>query len=147
MDGYRHISVLDLGVLDLTCWQPHSGISKSGHYSEVNKPKWGNPLIFNSPVFCSVSSLIFGSFAGSIPRSTHSFTTFVSYWWKDEHRVLLPKKRINYSVLHDLKCKARNQPKSINFTLPHSFYLLPYIKPQKKEHQTKIGSVSHWCMS
>ena len=76
LDRYMHIYVLDIGCirLDLLIFL-YSDFSISGHYSDVNKPNWCNPLIFNSPVFCSASSLMFGSFAGSIPR----FGTFFHY--------------------------------------------------------------------
>ena len=51
---FRQISVyicIRLGCIRLDLLTIIYSDSKSGHYSEVNKPNWCNPLIFNSPVF------------------------------------------------------------------------------------------------
>ena len=69
------MSVLDFGV-DIT----NSSIRTiSGHYSEVNKPMDATySLIFDGPVIAvgSLSSLMFRSFAGLIPRSGTFFPQF-----------------------------------------------------------------------
>ena len=58
-----------------------SDIRKSAYYSEVNKPNWWYPLIFNIPVIavCSVSNLMSGVSHVLLLGRAHSFTIIVTY--------------------------------------------------------------------
>ena len=82
---------------------------------------------------------MFRSFAGSIPRSD-ILSLVVSYWWKGEHWVPVkgfgdqPRKSEviqTWPQLFSKDVKQEINPKVYSYTLPHSFLLLPYLKPQK----------------
>ena len=86
LDRYRHISILDLGCIrpDLLITL-YSDFSISGHYSDVNKPNWCNPLIFNSPVFWQSVQLNIQEFCSFDSQVQHILSLLL-----DEHRALLP---------------------------------------------------------
>ena len=122
----RHISVLDLGctwlVDNLIQWFKYTCI-RTLNPTDVNKPNWCNPLLLTSQVFLHVSSLIFHSFAGWIPRSGtffHYSCLLLEKGWGQStlalETVLLGSTCHSY-MTSDVKQEINQKA----FTLPHSF--------------------------